>query len=82
MKKHTLDWKFTRGGFVAACGEEKQGEARVLPLVSGGVAWFVDMLPNDPEPVVSGHADTLADAKDAAERQVATWPALIKGAER
>ncbi len=67
--------------FVAHCGEEQQGEARVSPRL-GGWGWSLDMLPYDSEPVIRGWAETREAAQLAAERQAAIWPGLIEGAIR
>lgn len=77
-----LDWRQPMDCiFVASCGEDQQGEARVAPS-RGGWGWSLDMLPYDSEPVVRGWAETREAAQMAVERQAAIWPGLIEGAAR
>ncbi|GGJ14046.1 hypothetical protein [Neoroseomonas lacus] len=78
-----LYWTRDAHGWIAPCGEEGQGEARVLGY-SNGWAWIVDMLPGTDEAVITAgraHA-SLDEAKRLAEQQVAAWPVPIDGARQ
>lgn len=79
----TLAWQQDAHGWVAACGEEGQGEARVAQYLNGW-AWFVDMLPGTDEAAISaGRAyASIDEAKRMAARQVDEWPTPIDGARR
>ncbi|MBW6400005.1 hypothetical protein KPL78_19245 [Roseomonas sp. HJA6] len=79
----TLTWRHDAHGWIARCGEELQGEARVVSF-RGGWAWIVDMLPCSAEPaIVSNDVYVhLPDAQADAERQVQEWPTPIDGARR
>lgn len=79
----TRPWSRDAHGWLAPCGSEGQGHARVMPY-SNGWSWTVDMLPGTDEALITaGRAFTsLDDAKRQAEQQVAAWPTPIEGARR
>ena len=78
-----LTWTRDAHGYIAHFGEERQGEARVVPW-RGSWVWIVDVLPFDAEPSITSREPflRLADAQRAAETQVEAFPALVEGARR
>lgn len=78
-----LAWRHDAHGWIARCGEDGQGEVRVLPF-RGGWIWFVDMLPGTDEDLIIAQdvCAGLEDARIEAERQVQAWPEPIEGARR
>lgn len=78
-----LTWTQDAHGWIAPCGEDGQGDARVMPY-SNGWSWTVDMLPGTDEALITaGRVFAGVDeAKRMAECQVAEWPTPIEGARR
>lgn len=79
----SLTWTRDAHGYIARFGEERQGEARVVPW-RGSWVWIVDVLPGTDEALITaGRVFAGVDeAKRMAECQVAEWPTPIEGARR